>query len=111
MLMALADADYRFLYADVGTNGCNSDGGIFGVCDLKEALDDGSINFPDPEPLPGDDHPVPYFVLADDAFPLRCYLMKPYPLQKMTREQRIYNYRLSRARRVIENAFGIMANR
>ena len=37
--------------------------------------------------------------------------MKPYPHQGLSREKRIVNYRLSRARRIVENAFEILANR
>ena len=111
VLMAVADADYKFLFCDVGATGCSSDGGIFSATTLREALEKNTIGLPAPEPLPGDDKSIPFFLVGDDAFPLREWMMKPFPSRNLGRPERIFNYRLSRARRIIENAFGIMASR
>ena len=111
VLMALVDADYKFIWVEVGSNGASSDGQIFNDSDLKECLLDGSLGIPADDKLPGDDQFTPYYFIGDDAFPINTWFMKPFSIRNMTREQRIFNYRLSRARRVVENAFGILAQR
>jgi hypothetical protein len=50
-------------------------------------------------------------IVGDDAFPLRTNLLKPYSRVILTLKQRVFNYRLSRARIMVENAFGILASR
>ena len=111
VLLAVIDADYKFIYCDIAANGAGSDAGIFNDAELKEYLETNQVGLPPPEPLPGDDKPLSYFLVADDAFALKTWLMKPLPLRNMTDSQRVFNYRLSRARRVVENAFGITDER
>ncbi|KAK7881457.1 hypothetical protein WMY93_029866 [Mugilogobius chulae] len=110
-LMAAVDANYKFIYANAGTQGRVSDAGVFAHSDLRQAMDAGTLDFPPAESLPGTDAVMPHMFIGDEAYPLRPDLMKPYPFRNLNSSQRIYNYRLSRARRVVENAFGILANR
>ena len=112
--MAVVDADYKFLYVDVGAIGSESDGGVFAKSEVAKLLDEHGMNLPPPEKLanaPADSPPLHYFFVGDDAFTLRHYMLKPYPSRALTHDERIFNYRLSRARRTVENAFGILANR
>ena len=113
VLMGLVDANYKFLYVDIGCNGRVSDGGVFKNCSLWKALENKELNIPIPRPLPGGraTAPIPFMIVADDAFPLKSNIMKPYGQANLGVKNRIFNYRLSRARRVVENAFGILANR
>lgn len=111
VLMALADGEYKFTFIDVGASGRCSDGGVFNNSRLAGALAENSLNMPQAKPLPGREKPVPYMVVADDAFALKPYLMKPIPSRQLSMIERVYNYRLSRARRIVENAFGIASAR
>ncbi|KAK3084692.1 hypothetical protein FSP39_017590 [Pinctada imbricata] len=111
VLMGLVDAEYKFTWVDVGADGSASGAQIFIFSELKETIENRTIGFPRAEPLPNDDKDMPFFILGDDAFALRTYMMKPFSHRNMTVEERIFNYRISRGRRIAENAFGILANR
>lgn len=111
VLLAVVDANYRFLVVDVGCNGRVSDGGVFNNSSFSSCIKDNSLNFPPPMNLPNTNLASPFTLVADDAFPLQSNIMKPYSQRFATRERKVFNYRLSRARRVVENAFGILANR
>ena len=69
------------------------------------------MKLPKDDPLPVNGVIVPYVFVGEDAFALKKFMMKPYPQQNLTADKRVYNYRHSRARRISENLFGILANR
>ncbi|XP_057310614.1 uncharacterized protein LOC130648579 [Hydractinia symbiolongicarpus] len=98
-----------------------SDGGVYRNSYFYKALENGDLNLPDCKPLPQfpdpnwaydqNNEPIPYVFVGDDAFPLTNNCMKPFAQRKLTPRNRIFNYRLSRFRRISENAFGIWVNR
>ena len=83
-MLALVDGQYKFRWVDVGTAGSCSDAQIFNACQLKRRIEDGKIGFPDPAPITQGGRNVPYFILADDAFALKTWLMKPYGRMMLT---------------------------
>jgi hypothetical protein len=93
------------------SNGSASDAQIWNGCELLEVIESKDIGFPQASPVVEGERLIPYFIIGDDAFALKPYLMKPYSKRGLTKEEKVFNYRLSRARRIVENAFGILANR
>lgn len=108
VLLALVDPCYNFIVIDVGGYGKNSDGGILSNSNFGKALQSKRLNIPNKRVLPGTNVELPMVCVADEAFALKTYMMRPYPGKSLTPEKSIFNYRLSRARRVSENAFGIL---
>jgi hypothetical protein len=79
VLLALVDADCRFITVDVGAYGRNSDGGTFRSSMLGKVLLAGKLNIPPNKTLPGTDVVLPRVIVWDEAFPLLPNVMRPYP--------------------------------
>ena len=78
---------------------------------MAAALENNTVNIPPPRPLTGCVNNVPFVTVGDDAFGLKPCIMKPFPGRESRDFEHIHNYRLSKARMVSENAFGILAKR
>lgn len=100
ILLAISDANYCFRYIDVGAQGRFSDGGVFDQSSLKVTIENNEMQIPNN-----------FVFVGDEAFPLKHYLMRPYPRKNLNPQSKIFNYRLSRARRTVENAFGLLVSR
>ena len=110
VLMALSDADSFFIAIDCGEYGRLCDAGVYDKSILSTLLSEGTFNIPtDVIRFPDSDVNIPYVIVGDEAFPLKPYLMKPFSSKQLNDETRIYNYRHSRARRIVECAFGILS--
>lgn len=111
MLLAVVDSGYRFRLIDVGAYGRQSGGGVFSHSTFGRALASGSLHLPADKALPGTSDALPHVIVGDEAFQSKTYMMRPYPGRNLSSRQRILNYRLSRARRCVENSFGMLAQR
>lgn len=109
--MTIVNANYEFIRIDVGANGRVSDGGVFSNSKFYQKLKENNLKIPEPDYLTRSNIKLLFVFVADDAFSLSDNVMETYPQRNMTREQRIFNYQLSRACRIVENAFGILSSR
>ncbi|KAH9360751.1 hypothetical protein HPB48_020230 [Haemaphysalis longicornis] len=111
VLMAVVDSTCTFVLVDVGAEGRQTDGGVFKNAEFGKALTKGQLDIPSLGQLPGTTRVAPYAFVGDEAFQLRKDFMRPFPAKHLEDGRRVFNYRLRRARRCAENAFGITAAR
>lgn len=106
--------DYRgiFLDAYIGWPGKVHDARVFTNSSLYSKMSNGLL-LPDWSITLGSSSTlIPLLFLGDPAYPLLPWLMKPYPENvTTTAEEKLFNYRQSRARMVVENAFGRLKGR
>ena len=96
---------------DVGSTGRQSDGGVLANSAIRQALESKSLHLPSSLALPDTSVDAPFVFVGDEAFPLRTHMLRPYPGRYLADPEEAFNYRLSLARRTIENSFGILAAR
>lgn len=110
VLLALVDSNYCFMYAYGGCQGRISDGGVFKNSVLWNKVNNHVLGLPAPIPLQNGNVELPYMFLGDGAFALHNNIMKPYggDHREGTKE-RIFNKKLSSARVIVENVFGVMS--
>lgn len=92
---------------DIGAAGRLSDSGVFKDSQLGQGFEQNRFDVP----IPSGDN-LPYVLVGDEAFPLTNYLMRPYPRRgHLEMPKKVFIYRLSRARRIVENAFGLLVDK
>jgi len=104
--------DHRYLFRSVEAGWCGRqhDSSVLQESELFQQAENGDLLVQESVRLA--DTPIPVHIIGDAAYPLKHWLMKPYPnLASVNRQQRHFNYRHSRARMVVEGAFGRLKGR
>lgn len=111
VLLAIADPFY-FTMIDVCSYRRHSDSNIFEHSKFYRQYLEGKTLLP-PKPLLDSNEPIPHVLIGDEGFALQSYLMRPFNSSIFARDprKRTYNYRLCRARRIVENTFGILTEK
>ena len=104
------DHTYRFLDINVGWPGSAHDARVLPHSSVYEKAESGTLLPSTTRLIAGEN--VPLYIIGDSAYPLLMWLMKPFPHSShLSDDKKTYNYRMSRARIVVENAYGRLKGR
>ena len=103
-----AVVDCKYLYRDVviGWPGSVHDARVFSNSSIFKKGNEGKL-FPDDLTVELQGVEMSPFIVADPAYPLLPWVLKGFQRNdNQPRRERVFNYRLSRARMTVENTFG-----
>ena len=86
VLLALVDSDYKFIWADIGSEGSASDAEIYNNSQLKQLTEDGALGLPPPDPLPNDNQVT--FADIDFVLHMRYQFCKKLKVRNKTHTAR-----------------------
>ena len=98
--MAVCDSNFNFTFVGIGAYGKEADSTVFRNSKFYSAMINSQLGLPGQRSIEGfESERLPYVIVADEAFELSNHIMRPYGRNALTTKKKIFNYRLSRARR------------
>jgi hypothetical protein len=110
VLLAIVDANCKFIFVDIRSYGKEGDSGIFNKFSISQMISTGEY-FSSPKKLSDSNVSLLLVHIGDEAFRLNRHMMRPYSRIETKKDYQkiIFNYRLSRARRTTENSFELLS--
>lgn len=94
-LMAICDAELCFTMFDIGQYGSNNDSGVLLHSETGQQFANGLMNLPEPETVEGCLYdPLPYYLVGDEIFPLKTWLMRLSSLSRLRHNTHPINIQL-----------------
>lgn len=90
VLLACCDADYNFIWVDIGAHGTENDASVFRRSQIGKDMEEGKVILPAESNLSGSDIKIGYYFVGDEAFPLKPYIMRPYPGKYLSERKLIF---------------------
>lgn len=79
ILITICDANYCFTYVDFRQYGCTNDRSVLRCSGLYQTFEENNFHIPPPAKTEDFGNLLLYYLLEDEIFPLKPWLMIPYP--------------------------------